>query len=61
MAKRIRLTRREIESLLGAAGNIDPCMFDENPEASEREKERDRDAWESGIRKLEAMLDKRGK
>lgn len=58
MAKRIQLTKREIECLRAAARNIDPCMWDENPGASEREKVLDRAAWESGIAKLEAMLDR---
>lgn len=53
---RIRLTKREIEVLLAAAGNADPCMFDENPDATERAKERDREAWETGMQKLRAML-----
>lgn len=55
------LTTREIETLLAAAGNVDPCMFDENPEASEREKRLDREAWESGQDKLRDMLARRRK
>ena len=43
--KRIRLDA-EIEALLAAAGNIDPCMFTED--TGGKEGERLYDAWESG-------------
>lgn len=55
---RTRLTLREIECLLAAAGNADPCMFYENPDANERQKEKDRAAWESGMNKLRDILSK---
>lgn len=51
----VRLTKREIETLLAAAGNVDPCMFDEAP-ISEKEAAKDREAWESGQEKLRIML-----
>jgi hypothetical protein len=52
--KRIRLTEAEIEALLAAAGNIDPCMFTED--TGGKEGERLYDAWESGQQKLREML-----
>lgn len=51
---RVRLTTREIEALLAAAGNVDPCMFTED--VGGREGERQFRAWESGQEKLRAML-----
>lgn len=51
---RIRLTTREIEALLAAAGNVDPCMFTED--VGGKEGERLFKAWESGQEKLRAML-----
>lgn len=53
MATRIRLTTREIEALLAAAGNVDPCML---TEIGGKEGERQFEAWESGQEKLRAML-----
>lgn len=52
MAKRIRLTAKEISAVIGAAGDIDieahfQCLDD--PEAEEA-------AYESGLEKLRAML-----
>jgi hypothetical protein len=44
--KRIRLTTAEIEALLAAAGNVDPCMFTED--VGGKEGDRQYDAWESG-------------
>jgi hypothetical protein len=52
--KRIRLTEAEIEALLAAAGNIDPCMFTEDTVG--KEGERLYDAWESRQQKLREML-----
>lgn len=48
--KRPRLTVRELETVLAAAGNVDPCMFEENA-ASDKEADRDLAAYKSGIKK----------
>ncbi len=50
-----RLTRAEIEALLAAAGNVDPCMFTED--VGGREGDRQYDAWLSGQDKLRTMLE----
>ena len=54
---RIRLTTREIEALLAAAGNVDPCMFTQD--IGGKDGERMFAAWESGQEKLRAMLFKK--
>lgn len=54
MSRRPRLTKLEIEALLAAAGNIDPCMFDEM--ADVKEGERLAEAWLTGLEKLHQML-----
>jgi hypothetical protein len=51
---RIRLTALEIEALLAAAGNVDPCMFTED--VGGKEGDRQFDAWQTGQEKLRRML-----
>lgn len=51
---RLVLTEREISAVLAAAGNIDPCMFEEGK--SERDARRELQAYESGMSKLKDML-----
>jgi hypothetical protein len=57
MTSRVRLTNIEIEALLAAAGNIDPCMFEEMD--NEKRGEQMFAAWNSGQQKLRLMLQKR--
>lgn len=54
MSKRIYLTALEIDALLAAAGNVDPCMFEEGA-ASDKEAEIAIAAWHSGQDKLRRM------
>lgn len=54
---RIRLTTREIEALLAVAGNVDPAMWEDEPD--EKTANQMHAAWESGQEKLRAMLFKR--
>ncbi|MEA2906280.1 MAG: hypothetical protein QOI12_3667 [Alphaproteobacteria bacterium] len=56
--KRIRLTDLEIETLLAAAGNVDPSMFDDGA-ATKKQADREKEAWESGMEKLRHMLARR--
>jgi len=50
----MKLTRLEVEALLAAAGNVDPCMFTDDVGGDEGE--RLYDAWVSGQDKLREML-----
>lgn len=59
MAKRIRLTTREIEALLAIAGDADAGAHVECY-ASEKEGEQTLEAFESGMNKLRDMLAGRG-
>ena len=49
-----RLTEKEIEALLAASGNVDPCMFDEWDDVAEGEQLHA--AWLTGQEKLREML-----
>src|SRR5215216_4786891 len=51
-----RLSKIEIEALLAAAGNVDPCMFEED---DSKEGDRLYDAWLSGQEQLRQMLARR--
>jgi len=58
VAKRIYLTAREIDAILGVAGAADaPAVFEDS--CDEKEAERELEAFESGMNKLRAMLAKR--
>jgi hypothetical protein len=52
----IELTTIELEALLAAAGNVDPCMFTEDHGGEEGAALYD--AWESGQEKLRQQLAK---
>jgi hypothetical protein len=57
MARRIRLTAKEIEAVLAVAGNALPVeTFNDDPDATEAEKEAWVEAYERGMDKLRAML-----
>jgi hypothetical protein len=54
MTDKIRLTAPEIEALLAAAGDVDPAMWEDEPD--DKRGERLYDAWLSGQEKLRRAL-----
>jgi len=56
---RIRLTAKEIEAVLAVAGNALPSeTFNDDPDATEAEKAAWVEAYERGMDKLQAMLER---
>jgi hypothetical protein len=51
-----RLTALELDAVISAAGNVDICMFDEDPDATEAEKDTMLAAYHTGLEKLRVML-----